>query len=220
MTRLITDGSWAAGASIPPEGELAQQFGVSRTVVRECVSVLASRGMLDVRQGRGTFVTAPEDWNVTEPLALLVAADRPALLSWLEVRTILETESAALAALRHTAADAAALREALALLEQADAARDQDAFKEADVHLHLAIARAAHNPALLLLLRPVVQPMREQLHDTARDPAMRDVAAQEHRALVECIVAGDAGGARGVMAAHLARVVDEIAQVAREELPV
>jgi DNA-binding FadR family transcriptional regulator len=70
------------------------------------------------------------------------------------------------------------------------------------------------------LLRPVVQPIREQLHETARDPALRDVAAQEHRALVECILAGDAAGARGVMAAHLARVVDEIAQVAREELPV
>lgn len=174
--------------------------------------------MLDVRQGRGTFVTAPEAWKVTEPLALLVAADRPALLSWLEVRTILETESAALAAQRHTETDAVALREALGLLEDADSGHDQDAFKEADIHLHLAIARATHNPALLLLLRPVVQPLREQLHDTAQQPAARQIAAQEHRALVERILAGDADGARQVMATHLARVVEEIVQVAHEEI--
>ena len=217
LTRLITDGTWEAGATIPTEGELAQQFGVSRTVVRECVSVLASRGMLDVRQGRGTFVTPPEAWNVTEPLAMLVAADRPALLSWLEVRTILETESSALAAQRHTESDAAALRDALRQLEDADAGHDQDAFKEADIHLHLTIARATRNPALLLLLRPVVQPLREQLHDTAQQADARAIAAHEHRALVECIVAGDADGARRVMAEHLARVVEEIAQVAREE---
>ena len=94
MTRMITGAAWPSGAALPPEADLAQQLGVSRTVIREGVRVLASRGMLDVRQGRGTFVTPSAAWNVAEPLALLVRADRPALLNWLEVRTILEPSHA------------------------------------------------------------------------------------------------------------------------------
>src|SRR5690242_11808334 len=85
MTGLIVDGDWRPGDTLPAEGGLARQFEVSRTIIGECVRVLASRGMLDVRQGRSIYVTPNTQWRVTEPLALLVRADRASLLNWLEV---------------------------------------------------------------------------------------------------------------------------------------
>jgi DNA-binding FadR family transcriptional regulator len=215
LTEKILSGDWPPGAVLPPEADLAQQFGVSRTVVRECVRVLASRGMLDVRQGRGTFVTAPDQWNVAEPLALLVRADRSEMLRWLEVRAILEIESAARAAQRLTGADHAALGAALERLEQVTG--EPEAYAEADIHLHLTIARATQNAPLVRLLHPVVQPLRHQLKETAALPDDVRSAAREHRAIVAAILAGDSAAARAAMEAHLARVGQEISRVLHEE---
>jgi DNA-binding FadR family transcriptional regulator len=208
MTRMITDGDWPAGMTLPSEPELAQQLGVSRTVIRECVRVLASRGMLAVQQGRGTSVVPPEAWNVTEPLALLVRADRTEMLRWLEVRTILEAESAALAAQRLTPRDAAALGQALQRIERA--AQHPDAYAEADIHLHLTIARATQNPPLERLLRPVVQPLGDWLREATHLAAALAAATREHREIVAAIQEQDAPGARRAMVAHLDRVSEEI----------
>jgi len=209
FTHLIMDGTWAAGVVLPTEGELAQQFGVSRTIIRECVRVLASRGMLDVRQGRGTIVTAPDSWNVTEPLTLLVRADRASLLNWLEVRTILEMESARLAAARADESDRTALQ--AALRQVCDVTQRPDDYVEADVALHLRIARATHNPQLRLMLQPLVEPLRAELHETVRIAAATETATREHTAIVERVLAGDSEGARAAMLLHLRRVADEIA---------
>jgi len=211
LTRLITQQTWPAGTALPPEGELAQQLGVSRTVVREGVRVLSSRGMLDVRQGRGTYVMPTERWNATEPLALLVQADRSSLLDWLEVRTILETESARLAAERLDDGGRATLDDALGRLEAG--AEDPERFAAADIHFHLSVAAASGNAALVRLLHPVVQPLRAQLHETTRLLAARRRANEEHRGIAMRIMGGDPTGARAAMAAHLGRVVDEISQV-------
>jgi DNA-binding FadR family transcriptional regulator len=210
LSGLIVDGAWPPGRAVPPEAELARTLGVSRTVVREGVRVLASRGMLVVRQGRATVVTAPEAWNLGEPLSLVVRTDRAALLEWLEVRAILEMESAALAAERHTAEDAAALAEAVA---RAQGIEDSGAYMEADVHFHLTIARAAHNGALSRLLRPVMQPLREQFREAAMEPRVRALTTESHQAIVAAILAHDGPAARKAMAAHLKGVTREIAVV-------
>lgn len=211
FTQLITDGTWGAGEVLPTEGELAQQFGVSRTVIRECVRVLVSRGMLDVRQGRGTIVTAPDSWNVTEPLTLLIRADRASLLNWLEVRTIMELETARLAAARADEQDRVALQAALARV--CDVTQQPDSYVEADIALHLTIGQAGHNPQLHLMLQPLVQPLRVELHETVRIATATAAATREHTAIVERILAGDGEGARAAMLLHLRRVADEIAEV-------
>lgn len=208
FTRMITEGAWPAGMVLPPEGELVQQFGISRTVVRECVRVLASRGMLDVRQGRGTVVTPPSLWNVTEPLALLVQADRSSLLNWLEVRTALEVECARLAAARADEQDRADL--AAALDRVSDATQHPDRYVEADVALHLRIAQATQNAQMRLMLQPLVQPLRRELHDTVRLPALTEAATREHTAIVQRVLAADSQGAHAAMLLHMRRVADEI----------
>lgn len=213
MTRMITEATWPAGTALPPEADLAQQLGVSRTVIREGVRVLVSRGMLDVRQGRGTFVTPATAWNVAEPLALLVKADRPALLNWLEVRTILEMESARLAAERANADDRAELAAALGRI--CDASQQPEEYVEADIALHVRLAAATQNPQLQLMVQTLVQPLRLELHETVQIPALTAAATREHTALIERVLAGDGEGARAAMGAHLRRVAEEINVVLR-----
>lgn len=217
FTQCITDGRWPAGLVLPPEPELMRQLGVSRTVIRECVRILSSRGMLDVRQGSGTTVAALDDWNVTEPLAILVRADKASLLNWLEVRTALELCTAQLAAERATASDRKVLR---GLLSTGGAAvAGQLAFVEADVALHLAIADAAHNPQLRLILKPLVAPLRRQLSSTVRVPKYVEAANREHALLIDRVVEGDPEGARAAMLLHLRRVAEEIADLRSVQAP-
>jgi DNA-binding FadR family transcriptional regulator len=215
MTRLIIEGYWPAGTALPAEGELAHQFKVSRTVLRECVRVLASRGMLDVRQGRSIYVVPHAGWKVTEPLALLVRSDHASLLNWLEVRTLLEMDCAGLAAQRATGEDRTLVAQLIERLDLCD--DDPDTYRELDIRFHLSIAQATHNPALVRLLEGVIQPLREQLEERALSPRTRHASNEEHREIVARICAGNAPATRAAMAAHLGRVVEEINQVLRQQ---
>jgi DNA-binding FadR family transcriptional regulator len=211
MTRLIADGTWTAGSALPSEGDLAQQFKVSRTIIRECVRVLASRGMLDVRQGRGIHVTAHPEWKATESLALLVRSDRASLMDWLEVRTLLEMDSAQLAAARATPQEVDALYR---LVEQQQLREDDPAgYRALDITFHLTIAQATHNPALVRLLEGVVQPLREQLEERKLTSQTRHASTQEHGSIVDRVRLKDTEGARAAMAEHLRRVAEEIGQM-------
>ena len=214
MTRQITDGSWSAGAPLPSEGDLAQDFKVSRTVIRECVGILASRGMLHVQQGRVITVAPYERWNATEPLALLVRSDHDAVLNWLEVRILLELGSAELAAMRATAPAIQELDDLMCQLRAAD--DDPDTYREADITFHLTIARSTGNPSLVRLLEGVIQPLHQQLEERSLTPLTRHASTLEHTAIVLAITSHDRDGARTAMAAHLARVVDETKQLLKE----
>jgi len=209
MTHLIAEGRWSPGTALPAEGELAQRFKVSRTIIRECVRVLASRGMLNVRQGRSIYVTPHAEWRITEPLALLVRSDHMSLLNWLEVRTLLEMDCADLAARRATAQESDLLTELVARQAQCD--DDPDAYRDLDIMFHLGIAQATHNPALLRLVEGVIQPLREQLDERALTSQTRHVSTEEHRAILQQIHRGAQLEARAAMAAHLGRVAAEIA---------
>ena len=215
MTRLITEGTWPAGTALPSEGELAQQLKVSRTVVRECVRVLASRGMLDVRQGRVISVAPHARWNATEPLALLVKSDYDEVLNWLEVRALLEQGSAELAARRATPQDHARLDEIMRRLRVSDDA--PDAYREGDIEFHLTIARSTGNLALARLLEGVIHPLHEQLEERALTPHTRHASTREHDEILARIVRRDAPGARAAMAAHQARVAGETRELLRKE---
>lgn len=215
MTQLITRKYWPAGAALPPEGELAQQFKVSRTVIRECVRVLASRGMVNVRQGRNMYVAPHESWKATEPLALLVRSDHASLAYWLEVRTLLEMDCAGLAATRATEDE---LDELAALIAQQAAGEDDpDMYRALDIRFHLGIARSTHNPALVRLSEGVIQPLREQMEERVLTPQTRQASTAGHRAILACLRDRDTTGARAAMNAHLGRVADEITQVLQSQ---
>ncbi len=144
----IRAGRIQASEKLPTEAALAQQFEVSRTVVREAISRLKSLGLVDSRQGSGVYVKAPG----IEPLHfdLPHAASREAVMQIVEVRRALESEVAELAAQRRSEADVQAIRDAMQRISEAvQAGRDG---AEEDVEFHRAIARAAGNPFLISTL--------------------------------------------------------------------
>jgi GntR family transcriptional repressor for pyruvate dehydrogenase complex len=157
----ITKGTLKAGDQLPSERELALKFGVSRTAVREAVKALHEKGLVEAYSGRGTFITNGTSQAVRQSIDLLMRMDQPGGSAYLaEVRQILEPEIAALAATRIQEPQLVLMREAFAVMNEA--LKDPDAYIEADLDFHLALAEAAENPLILSLLDSIVGLLREQ----------------------------------------------------------
>lgn len=187
----ISLGQIAPGDRLPVEDALTHTLGVSRTTLREGVSVLARAGVLDVRQGDGTYVCAPTPEG--EPLDRRLR--RSAALDVYEVRRLIELETARLAAERRTEMDLGAMRTHLAARDAARTARALDAFVDADIALHVAIARASHNPVLADLFASFTTVLRGTIADVMRDPVSQEDTTALHGALVQAIADGNAAAA-------------------------
>jgi GntR family transcriptional repressor for pyruvate dehydrogenase complex len=188
LQQRISLGALAPGERLPTEDQLTAQLGVSRTTLREAVGVLTHAGLIDVRQGDGSYVRkAPE---AEEPLDRRLR--RAAASEVYEIRRLLELETARLAAARRTGADLDRMREHLAARDAARERRDVDAFVDADVALHVAIARASKNGVLADLFRAFASVLRVTIADIARDPALGADTTSLHTDLVEAIARRDA----------------------------
>jgi GntR family transcriptional repressor for pyruvate dehydrogenase complex len=212
----IHKGVLKAGDQLPPERELAQQFGVSRTAVREAVKALTEKGLVEAYPGRGTFVTDSTPYSMRQSLDRMLKIGQPEGSGYLaEVREILEPEIASLAATRVDQEDLASMREQIAIM---DAARmDPDAFIEADLDFHLALAEAAANPLILSLIDSIVGLLREQRMGIFHVEGGPERGQYHHKRIMEAIEHHDPLGARDAMKAHL-RQVREDSRRARAEL--
>ena len=204
LRRQIEGGLVQPGQRLPTEQALAAQYAVSRTVVREAVSRLRSSGLLVARQGSGMFVAA---LDAARPLDFdsSVLANLGAVLDVVEVRRALEGEVAALAAVRATAAQRAAIQAALALADASIASGS--ATIDEDLAFHQAVAEAAGNPQFPRLLRHLEQYLREAMTVTRRNESMKQEfitqVRQEHQAIVDAVLARDADAARAAAARHM-----------------
>lgn len=139
MERLIADGSWTVGTKIPPEPELMQRFGVSRNTLREAMQTLIHSGVLEARQGDGTYILASDRFTASIQSRLKAANLRDTL----EVRFALERETAKLAAIRANTADCQRIRDALT--QRQGCIDEPEQFVERDLYFHWVIAQACHN---------------------------------------------------------------------------
>lgn len=191
------------GDRLPSERELGEQFGVSRTVIREAVRALAAKGVIDVRTGSGLRVAAVDSSTVSESMSLFLRGsttlDYPKVH---EVRAMLEVEIAGLAAERATEEDIAAMR---AVCERMESESDVDAASLQDVEFHRAIANSTHNELHLLLLDSIGDVLIEIRRENLASGSGPDALAS-HREIFERIVARDQEGARRAMKAHLENV--------------
>ncbi len=200
----ILDGSLGPGVKLPSEAELIEEYGVSRTVVREAVTRLRAEGLVETFQGRGSFVLAvPEPTSFTvEASAIRSQAD---VLAMVDFRMGIESEAAYLAAARRSPAEAEAVREAL---EAFTAAGPEEAV-EADFAFHRAVAAATGNrfyvdlldslgPMMIMLPRTRL-PEEFSLTDAAHVERVR----REHDNVAAAVIAGDAETARAAMRVHL-----------------
>jgi len=205
-------GRIAAGERLPTEVTLAAQFGVSRTVVREAVSRLKSLGLVESRQGSGVYAQAagftPLNFDARH------AGSRKAVVQMVEVRRALESEVAALAAERRTAAQLQGIRRSIAALDEAVAA-GQDGVAE-DVRFHRAIAEAAGNPFLMDTLDYLGQFLHGATRVTRANEARRvDFAravSEEHAHIVQAIADRAPAEAREAAARHMCNAIRRIEQ--------
>jgi GntR family transcriptional repressor for pyruvate dehydrogenase complex len=202
----IEGGSLRPGDRLPTEAQLAQAHGVSRSVVREAVHQVKSRGLLLSRQGSGVYVAQTP---AQRPLAFdpQVLESMEAVLQVVELRRVLEGEMAALAAQRATRAQIASLKRALRAIDDAGAS-GRDGLEE-DMAFHRAIGSATRNPQFERLLAFLEQYLLDAMRVTKGNERRRDDFMQqvreEHRAIVEAIAARDPDAARRAATQHLLR---------------
>lgn len=204
----VLKGTLKPGDQLPAERELAQQLGVSRTAVREAVKTLREKGLVEAYSGRGTFITDGTSQAARQSFDLMVklgqAEGSPHLA---ELRLILEPGIAALAAARIQEPEIAALREAVTVMDGAQ--RDPEAYIEADLDFHLALAEAAANPLILSLIDSIVGLLREQrmrIFNVEGGPQRGQI---HHKRILEAIERHDPEMARSAMRSHLEQVRED-----------
>jgi GntR family transcriptional regulator, transcriptional repressor for pyruvate dehydrogenase complex len=197
----IQSEQMSPGSRLPSERELSEQFGVSRTVVREAVRSLAAKGVLEVRSGSGVHVTSVAASSVSEQMALFLRGNGALDYAKInEVRMTLEIRTAQIAAERATDEDIAELREHC---ERMAAVGDVEAASAEDVEFHRAIARATHNDLFTVMLDSIGDILLEIRRATLGLPGRIQEGVAFHARILERIAAHDVEGAGEAMHQHL-----------------
>ncbi|MDU4962420.1 MAG: FadR/GntR family transcriptional regulator [Sporomusaceae bacterium] len=230
IKQLIIDGKLQPGDKLLSERDLSERFNVSRASVREAFSALEMMGIITIRPGEGSFVRQVSYEGLLEPLSFLLQVEINDITQVLEVRKILEAETAALAAERATPESLAEIRRALDYMKEELTAHGIG--DQADDAFHLALAHAADNPLLVKVMTTIADLMthtfrvlRQKLFLTDH---MGDYIYYSHLRIYEAVQAGDANLAKARMLEHLLLVEknmlalqqgEAVAPVAQQHLP-
>lgn len=194
----ICSERYPVGSVLPKENDLCDLYGVSRTVIRESLKVLAAKGLIHGRPRIGTVVCDKEEWNILDPQILEWMGPRIQELDLLgcilETRRTVEPVAAELAAERATVQEIADLEKAWERMR--DAGADTEAFTRADVQLHKILLKASHNRVFRQLSSIIDAAMRYSLHRSNEAVDKRDEALDVHRQLVEALRLRDKATAR------------------------
>ncbi|WP_420810566.1 FadR/GntR family transcriptional regulator [Jiangella aurantiaca] len=208
---LLTDveqGRISVGETLPPEAELASEFGVSRAVVREALRSLQVQGVVEIVNGVGSVIRPLTATPLATYVDFATRLKDVSTVELLEVRRGVEAEAARLAADRATADDVATLRE---LVDQMGAAMDDPVrYAELDTAFHLAIARASRNAMLAHLVEAIRLPMRASIErglDVWAGAGHVDKVQQIHVAILDAIAGGDPARAVAAMDHHFEQVL-------------
>lgn len=222
IERLIVDGVLKQGQTLPSERRLTEKLGVSRTALREGLKILRARGLVETAQGKGSFVGKLTAEPVQSPMMQLLTTQPRTLYDLLEVREMLEAESARLAALRVTPADRILITRRYEDIVAAGT-RETDASTHArlDHAFHLAICEASHNPMLVhtlgmlneLMLSAVFASVNNLYH---REPQKREIDRQ-HARLYNAVTGGLPEQARRAASQHVKSVRESLSEIEQEE---
>lgn len=202
VTRTIATDIFAdvfpAGAFLATENELCLRYGVSRTVIRESLKILESKGLVRGRSRVGTVVCAKEEWNILDQQVLEWIGPRifelDLLSCVLDARRAIEPFAAEFAAERATAQEVGEIERAWEMMR--DAEGDLEAFTQADVAFHAALLKASHNQVFMQLASIIRAALEFSLHASNEVVERRDEAVEVHRQLVEALRMRDKAAAR------------------------
>jgi len=205
---LILEGKLHPGDQLPSERELAEQFSVSRTAVREAVKTLSEKGLVAVEIGRGTFITQGVSKALRRSLGWIVqSGEGNPLADLVQVRTILEPEIAAIAAEMASEQDLENLERVVSIMDSA--LTNADVYVEADLEFHLALARATQNRLIPTLIDPIVDLLREQRKGIFLVKGGAQRGQFHHKSILDAVKKRDSAAARQAMQAHLAQVRED-----------
>ncbi|WP_047152084.1 FadR/GntR family transcriptional regulator [Aneurinibacillus tyrosinisolvens] len=214
----VEEGYIQPGDKLPSERELAVQLSVSRSVIREAMSVLNASGVLDIRPGIGVFLAEDEAQMLIQRMNGFLTKSSVNLMELLEVRQGLEGQAAYLAAERATEEDLEKLNKALKQLEKA-AARGMVAANE-DFAFHAAIVSASKNETIIdmiqLLSDRFLEGLNESRSQSLLTPHKAEKVIQEHYEIYQAIIERDSERAREMMLRHIQNVKDSYEQHRRE----
>lgn len=203
----IDNGHWPPGSKLETVEQLAKRFQVGRSTIREALMALKAQGLLQIRQGGGTFVLEkqePSQWIIPQ------VSNAHELKEWLEVRLILETEGASLAAERRSPSH---LEELDLTLDMMRKAADEDELEQADTRFHLAVAAASGNQLLGGALHSLFASMGTAMKESRglwlfAEHAPAERLLEEHSRILESIRIQNPRLAKQRMGAHLRKVGD------------
>ncbi len=206
LQRKISLGKFRTDERIPPEPVLMSQLGVGRSTLREAIRVMVSAGVLEVRQGDGTYIRNSSAGSESFE-ARLRRAD---ILEVYQVRRIIEIEIAGLAAKHRTADDVSKIKACLSRRQKARDKGDNRSYLDADIAFHVAIAASTKNPVLTDLYVSFSNALRDGLEKLVSDPLLHDDKIALHEPLFEAIRDRDSVAARHWTTVHVDTMLAKI----------
>ncbi|MEU2082222.1 FadR/GntR family transcriptional regulator [Streptomyces albus] len=205
LNEALAQGEWQPGDKLPGEHRMAEELGVSRTVVREAIRALVHLGTLETRHGSGTYVVSTAD-----PAPLLRRLGMADVREIFEMQLGFDVHAARLAAERRTEDDLARLRK---LLHARNHATEAVLFAGADADFHLAVVEAAGNEVLLECYRFFVGRLRDSLEALRRQDVVVESGSKPHEDLVEALERGDAAAAAAAAEAAIRPGLDALTRL-------
>lgn len=221
LEALILDRTLPPGSRLPSERQLADRLAVSRPVIREALKSLRGKGIIDTQQGRGSFVSEMLPVAAaTGPLQHLFKDHSRAVYDLLEVRELLEGQSAYYAALRGTTADRHQITKAYEAMEQADSG-DSELDAKLDHEFHKAISEASHNPFLVYTLQSLSQLLLDSVLASVNNlyhrPEQRSMIAAHHKAIYSAVIDQKPDDARRAATMHIQEIYKSLETIERED---
>ncbi len=201
---LISEGRLKSGDQLPPERDLADQFKVSRTSVREALRTLESLGLIEIRPGEGTFVREVSIESLIEPLAQVILSQRQAVRELFEARRLLEPTLAGLAARRATPDEIQGMEQILA--EQAREVAAGGTGVAQDAAFHASIAASVRNRAIRRIVNTLMDLLAQSREESLQTPGRATRSHQDHQRILDSIRKRDEVGAQRAMLNHLIAV--------------
>lgn len=204
---LILRGILRPGERLPAERDLAERMAVSRPSLREAIADLSERGLLESRPGAGIYVAEVLGSAFSPALVRLFASHDEAVMDYLSFRRDLEGLAAERAARLGSDTDLQVIGAILAKMEAAHTKRDPADESDLDAHFHMAIIEASHNVVMLHMMRSIYDLLRQGVFYNRqamfRNRTTREQLLDQHRSILNALMARDPAAARGAVEAHL-----------------
>ncbi|HDR7586206.1 GntR family transcriptional regulator [Bacillus mycoides] len=206
---MIKNGTLKPGDKLLPVHQLAEQFQVGRSAVREALSALRAMGLIEMKQGEGTYVRNFDPSSLTKSLNNKLLMKKEDILNLLEVRKVLEVGAVRAAAAKRTEANLQNMKQWLD--EMAKSIGDENAGEKADFHFHMGIAESSHNNILLELMNHVSEMIAETIGESRRiilygEQTTSERLLEEHQSIYDAVLKQDVELAQQAMLDHLTNV--------------